>query len=381
MIRTLAATGLLALSLGVAHAEPLRLAYGATLATGFETNPLQVADDGPDGFFTRFALDGHVSRTFDRRVALFASGEGRARIYEGSVGAADDYGGLLRAGVGYAPSVLGGKLAVGAGVSHELGRSTFVDRATGLVYEVPGSGGGADVPVPDRFDFDATGAFLNLRYTQNRRLKWFLDTELEHTRYVKDYQVETDLSSLDYRSVVIEPGVKIKLNGVFSLGVSLALSRLDYDERPALDVAGTDVPGIRREYEYVQIRTSVTYDPANRFKVDLGIRADNRDDTYQRFLDYDSLGSQLRVEWARTPTSLVALHAEYTDLDYLHATVIDAADELRESDVLSLAARYQHTLGTGLEWFADLGTEDNTSTDPVFEYRRTWVQTGIRLAR
>jgi hypothetical protein len=358
------------------------LDYGFTALLGHDSNPLRVSGDGPNGLFTQLALDAGYSRVVSPSVALFANGVAQARLYESSVSDADWASGNLRAGIGYSPRGLTHRLALAAGGFYGLGRSTFTDRATGEVYEVDSiSTPGATVLIPDRFDYDSYGAFVNASWRQNDRLRFFLDTAWERSDYANDYTRNTDLYPLDHRSLTVEPGLSVQLNRMVGMGFSVALTDLDYDARPALDAAGFAVPGTTSKYRYAQYRVTFLVRPTTRWFVRLSLRSDDRNDTFAGYYDYGSLSAYASVDRDLTPRSRVRFHASWRRLDYDTATVPDEPELIRATDVRRLLGRYERTFSRRLRWFVEGGTQDAGSRDPVFAYDQNWFLSGVQFRR
>ena len=142
--------------------------YGARLATGYETNPLRISDDGPNGLFTDLLLDGHVRRAWDSGVELFANADAWQRFYESGTADADYAGGSVRTGAAFSPTR---RLSVTAGGFYSLYRATYTDRATGEVFEIsaPPSASISSVAIPDRLDYDGRGLFLCCRVRPRTR--------------------------------------------------------------------------------------------------------------------------------------------------------------------------------------------------------------------
>jgi hypothetical protein len=362
-----------------------RFDYGVSAALGFETNPLRVSDDGANGAFTQLALDGSATRIFGPTVALFANGNLQGRFHESAVSDADLGFGGLRAGVGYAPRRFGGgRLALAAGGILSASRSTFIDRQSGSIYEVEGRSGSSPpplVPIPGRFDANDYGAFLNTRWTQSRTVQWFLDLGWRRSHYINDYSATTELAPLDHRLLSVEPGVNLQLGPILNLGLSVALTDLDYDARPALDEAGNEVAGTKRNYRHATFRSTFSIAPGPRWNLRLGLRVGDRQDLYAGYYDYESRSVFTSVDRELGSRSLLRLVAAWNDLQYDNATVPDATDLFRGTEARTLHLRYEYRIGKQLLWFADVGDRSTDSDDFVFAYDQNWVLSGIQFRR
>jgi hypothetical protein len=366
-----------------ALAGDLQFNYGLGAAAGYDSNPLLVSGDGPGGAYTQLVADGSVRHALSPRLVLFANGIGRVRFHEEAVAGADNRSGSLRAGAGFAPRLWGGRFALAFGAQGALSDSTFIDRATGGVYEVgaaPPADPGTTVEIGDRFDARSWGAFTDLRFAQNRRVRWSLDAVWERTGYSEDY-ASVGLSPLDYRALTLEPGVELRLSELVTLEASVAWSDLDYDDRPVLDASGAEVAGIAREYHETRWRAALRFIPAAKWSVSLGLGNDAQRDTYAGYYDYGSWRSFLTVERAIGRRTNVQLHGGWREMDYDRAFLPTDPETLRATEVRTWLARFEHGIGEHLRWFADLGTEDDASTDPVFACEQDWFLTGIQFRR
>jgi hypothetical protein len=386
-IRNAVAVLALAGALSPAVAGETESTFGVGVVAGFDSNPLLVSDDGPSGAFAQLRLDGGVTRYVGAgsAAAFFLDGHVATRADEGRTSDAGHDGGDLRLGVALSPGFAGHRLVVSTGGRLAAYRGTFTDRATGRVYEAavaPPTDPPSTMPIPDRLDFDSSGAFLNLRWKQGPRLTWSLETSWDHTDYVEDYEHDTDLDPLDYRSLTVRPGASLRLGDLASLALRVALTDLDYDDRPALDEAGTEVPGTTRTYHYAQYQLLLQVKPAEPWSLHVALGAGGRDDEYAGYYDSVSRSGSIALGRHFGRKSQLRLVASLRDVEYDHATVSgDPADDIRGSDEQRFAGRFTRTIGEHLRWFVEGGTRQTDGRDPVFAYDRDWVITGFRYGR
>lgn len=361
--------------------------YGVGAAVGFDSNPLLVSGDGPSGAFTRFRLDGGLTRYIGpgSTAAFFLDGDVTSRIDESRTSDAGRDGGNLRVGVALSPGFAGHRLVVSTGGRLAAYRGTFTDRATGEVYEAavaPPTDPPSTTPIPDRLDFDNAGAFVNLRWKQGHRLTWSVETSWDRTDYGEDYAGNTDLDRLDHRSVTVRPGASFRFGDVATLAVNVALTDLDYDDRPALDETGTKVPGTTRTYHYARYQALVLVKPAEPWSFHVALGAGGRDDDYAGYYDTVSRSGSVALGRHFGSKSRLRLIASLRDVEYDHATVSgDPTDAIRGSDERYFAGRFTRTIGEHLRWYVEGGTQQTDSPDPVFAFDRDWVLTGFRFGR
>ena len=378
---------LLAMAVAPAAAGKTDTSFGVDLAVGFDTNPLRIMADGPeapDGAFTQLRLNGGVVQYVGSgsTTAFFVDGWAATRLDESATEDAGIDSGLLRAGLALSPPFAGHRFVITAGGQFAAHRATFTDRATGLVYDAvidPPTVPSTTIPIPERLDYDSAGAFLNLRWKQNTRWSFYLETSTNDTDYVEAYQTNTALERLDYGSVTFRPGMTVKLAEVATLSLSAGFTDLEYDYRPALDAAGDPVPGTRRSYEYTQYAATVKVDPVGPWSLNVGLTAGGRDDVQAGYYDSASGSGLLAVGRELGERNRLRFYATLRDVDYDQATVTgDPADPIRSSQEQRYAARFTHSFGERLRWYVEGGTQRTDSRDPVFAYDRDWVYIGIQ---
>jgi hypothetical protein len=359
--------------------------YGVSLTGGYDTNPLWVADDGPDGAFAELRLDGGVTRYVgDGSIAaFFAQGHVATRLDSSRTADAARDSGSVRIGTAISPPFAAHRLAISAGANVSAYRGTFTDRATGSIYEAsvaPATDPPSTIPIPDRLDSNTSGLFLDLRFKQNARLTWFLETSADRTAYLENYEAETDLDRLDFHALRIRPGASIGIGPLATLRVQIALTDLDYDDRPALDRSGVVVAGTTRSYRYAQYQVSLNVRPTDPWNLSLALASGGRDDTYAGYYDNVSRAGVLSVDRALGARSRLRVFATLRELDYDRATITgDPADGIRGSDERSYVARWSRRFGERLGWYVESGLQQTESEDPVFAYDRNWFLSGIRF--
>ena len=392
-MKTIAAANIVPLCLLVAvagvpaSAGETETSYSVRLVAGYDTNPLQVSKYGsaPSGAFSQLRLHGGVSGHTSPTVSLFASGQAGTRVDESLTSDAGYDSGAMRAGVSFLPRFAGQRMVFSLGGRYAIYRGTFTDNETGVVYEanaVPPNLPPTTIPIPERLNYDSAGAFLKLRWKQNRRFSLSLNSRFDRTDYVNDYAELTDLSPLDYRSVRVQPGASFRFSKAVSLGLSVVLTDLDYDDRLALDANGDEVSGTTRSYRYVNYQLAVSVRPADRWSLRVGLAGGGRDDTYAGYYDYANASAFLAVDHEFGLKSRLHVYASIFDTDYESATVSGdpAADVLGSSEQLYMA-RFDRSLGKRTRWFVEGGTRQRDNQNPVFTFDRDWFLTGIHFGR
>jgi len=377
---------LLACSAGSAAADEQTGEFHIRLGMGHDSNALRLNDAERDGLYAELNVVGVVHGSFNRKLGWFVDGRANGRNYESDLSDADAISGGLRGGFGATPNPYAyRKLSIAFGGLYNISRSTFVDRETGRVYEVtsaPLTAPPTTLAIPDRFDADSVGGFLEFNWKVNDRVRLFLNTSLEDAHYSEDYASGTFLHPLDYRVLTLEPGLFVRVHRMVGVGVSAVLSDLEYDENPALDAGGSEIPGTTRHYEYADFSLSVRIAPSKRVNLEIGMRGGARDDTYAGYYDFDSRVSFFGLDCKPGRRSRLQLYASTRQLDYDNAVVPGSVNgDFRGSDVTRLVGRYEWRFQKRLGLFGEGGAQQTENTDPVYAYDRNWVLTGITFRR
>jgi hypothetical protein len=126
--------------------------FSAELMTGYDSNPLKLADDAGGGY-TEGSVDFEVKADVGYRKELSARLRADTRLFAGEVSNADETHGSLDLGFEWVPIKEGHRrLILDVGADLDARRKTFTSRATGDVFEVDENG--TPVPIPERFDSD-----------------------------------------------------------------------------------------------------------------------------------------------------------------------------------------------------------------------------------
>ncbi|HKQ62007.1 MAG TPA: hypothetical protein VJS92_12010 [Candidatus Polarisedimenticolaceae bacterium] len=386
MSRTTRRFALFALVLGAlpaAAATDLEGELGVGLGLGYDSNPLRIMDDGSGGAFSELRFDGRLDLRTSRALKLFGTLEGQARAHGSDVSNADARDGELRLGAELAPNPQGHRpLVLAIGGSLGANRATFTDRSTGAPYAVAVGDGTTTAEIPERFDADTAGAFLDVRWRVQRRTRLWLKTALERTDFVNDYREFPELGSLDYRGLSLEPGVLVQVNRLAAVGLSALVTDLDYVEQTALDADGAPVAGTRRQYRSLDWALSLRIVPQRGMNLRVGLRDGDREDTFAGFYDYSARGAYCSFDWAPGPKGKLALLASLRRVDYSHATVPGTTSgETLGSDTRRLVGRYDWQAPSGLGFYAEAGLQRSDNQDPLFTYGRNWMLTGIQYRR
>jgi hypothetical protein len=383
-IAALLTVAALALS-GSLFAAETRGSVSIGLLYGYDTNPLLIMNDGPNGGFTELRLGGAFNVTFRPVVTLFMDGNGALRRFGSSFSGANRGGGRAQLGLTFAP-VRGdpGKMALAVGGLYGVDRTTFTDRMSGESFEIlpdPNDPLSA-VAIPDRFSVDTTGAFLDYRWRPMRSFRVLFRGQLEKNDFVEDYTDTGVLHSLDNTAIILEPAFQYQINRMMAFTVSVILTDIEYDDRPALDLEGFEVEGTTREYRSAEYRVEVLVSPTRNTFVNFGVRNGDRADTYVGYYDFNAQTAFLSVDQAIGKRNRVRVSGSMLKVDYDRAIVPGTIEEaIRGSEIRRYVARYDYVFHRNVGLFFEGGVQRNDNQDPIFAFDRDWVLTGIEFRR
>jgi hypothetical protein len=350
---------------------------------GVDTNPLEIQDDGPGGAYSEVRISTSGSVPLSPRSTLRLSGTVGARVYDSSVADAGRELGLGRIGfeTTFGP-IANRPVVLGIGVLGAIDRSTFTDPATGRVYTVdaePATVPPTAVPIPRRFDSDTSGGFVDAHFRLGRRVSAFVASTIQSVDFVEEYGDRTALESLDYRLLVVEPGVRISLHQTAALRFSVASTDVEYDEQPAIDTSGVAVPGVSRAYRATDLHLALSLVPAARFRLDVDLRGGARTDAYAGYYDLDALGASIRASHRPNWRTRLELVASSRDVAYAHAAVTTSVEgRLRGSRADRFAGRVEYDLRRSTTLYTETGVENVDNNDAELAHGRSWLAVGLR---
>jgi len=364
----------LAASPAAAAEEPRPLDYGITLATGYDSNPLHLAERGAGAAYAdlRGALAGRLE--VGRGTELFASGAATTRVHERRAHDADASYGDVKAGVHWTNRA-SRRVDISAAGRFTAARSTFTDRLTGDVY-VSGA------PLPDRFDSNTTGGLVEIRWAPQRRLRLQLGTEYERRSYVEDYAGIEGVDPLDSSAWLVTPRVRILVSQTVAIEAGADWSSRTYDALPAVDASGGPVEGVARRDRGTAWRVTVDARPSSRWDVSAGVIAAGRRDLEAGYFDTRGQSAYVLAGMKAGRTGRVQIYGSLQNLDYPQATLTnDPNAPHRGSDALRTLARYERPLRPGVTFATEAGIQRTGNRDPLYAYDRDWIQTAIRFKR
>lgn len=355
------------------------------LVLGYDSNPLASSGEAGSGSFAELRLDTGTRVGFmEGRVSMFLDADGSARNHQSSLSHADDLHLETRGGLALVPfSGVRSKVSLALGVSYGVHRSTFTDPVTGEIYRLAASSPldpEEGEEIPDRFDYDDAGAFVDLRWKVNRRLRISLEGSRGRTDFTEDYADIDSLQSLDSRADTVRPSVLFKVAD--SVWIELFGSWTDrkYDRQPARDASGEEVAGVMRDFSYSGYGVIVRVAPATRWRGGFGTIASSRNDTYAGYYDSTGLTSYTWLSRKAGERGLIQLLGSWREQDYENVVIANDPDgDLRGNDTTRIIGRYEREMKGRFVLYFEAGSERSGDRDPVYTYSQNWASTGFRF--
>ncbi len=361
------------------QAAELKPTLELELGQGHDSNPLELPSDQEGGFFTQVELDAGLDVELNPEVGLFVHADGTRRLYRSALSDGDYGWADARAGAAFTPYHSGfRRLSVGLGGTYGSYRSTFIDPATGQVL-LFGSDPNTAIEIPDRFDFDSAGAFLDLRLRLHRSVLLFLDSRIERRDFVDKYDEVPALQSLDDRTLTVEPGARWLVGDRVTLEGSFVWMDRKYDHLHSLDQEAVEVPGTRREYRYKGLGLTLGIDPYQDWNISLGHRGTERDDRFAGYYDSEGTWSFLSVAYSLHERNHFLVYASRRTLHYDNATVdLESDGRVRGGEILQVLGRADRGLGDHFSVFFEAALIRTDDRDPIYVYDRDLARVGLR---
>ena len=366
------------LAAGIVFAGDNSVEFEIDLTSGFDSNPLQMPVNEPDGMFLEAKLGANMDREIASGVSMFFDLSTTLQRYESNVSDADTSRGDLKAGFEFVPYrnrqkriklQVGGRLVVN--------REIFTSRSSGTVFSVS-DGLGGQVEIPDRFDSNRTEGFFDVEWRLNYRMRLSLDTTYIDKNYTEDYSSLSTVESLDYNSFGFEPKFRVDLTDSLDLKASVEVVDREYDTRTALDLTGISVPGSVREYDDVTYSLAVYYRPKAVWALSGGVSLSDREDVYAGYYNYDELSYYGTFRTKIGQRNQLRTRVSVNDRDYVRAIVNGEINgEIRENNNVRVKSSFSRTLTQNLSLTVEAVFYEVKSRNALYEYDRNqlgvWV--------
>lgn len=259
-------------------------------------------------------------------------------------------------------------------VEYSLSDSTYVERSTGLLADFSGFN------TEDRYD--ATTVTLKNRY--RRPVSDAIEIGLRVNYKTKDYEdyEPIGLYSLDYKQLMLQPGVAIDINERSTLAVDLIISLRDYDSRLAKDEFGDNIGNKELSYDYLGFKADYDVELSDLMALSFSYKHVNRTDNGGGYYDQskDKLKLALQIKPDDRQSIDVSVAKSDTNFDK-PPFALDLDEENRETKGYQYAIEYEYRIGERIKqpthFVFKLLVEDYEDSDPVYSYDRNRILAGI----
>lgn len=253
--------------------------------------------------------------------------------------------------------------------SHE---ETNFDPDDGLDREI------SAVDVADRFAYRAAGIEGEFGHELGRWY-WGFDTRLEKRLY-DDVPL---LRNFDHEFLFTRVSIEYALGDATELSLGLRRYRRLYDERLARDANGElSAANETLRYDYRGVGLGITRELTRAFEVELELLAVERLDEFVGYYDYTQNVVSLRARYRPNRRFYLSVGVVARSYEYPNAFAFNLPTEpLRETDSTSLVVDAEFRVTERLSLWAELDSEDVSSTDPRAAFARTRSMLGLMWRR
>lgn len=240
------------------------------------------------------------------------------------------------------------------------------------------------IDITDRFDATWSGFETAGRVPISEEADFIYDLYFEGKQY--EEILGTTLSNLNYQQSEIDFGFEKRIWPRVNLLTMLGYGVRFYEDRRAKNQDGADLPGTELEFTYLEAENVLEYLITDRWKWQIGLDVDLREDNEQNY--YDTTQAQLftRVRYRNGDWVRFLFYASYINrkFDNIELDINNGIDEedLREKEGFRGKIELQRTVFVRPQMIFDLilGAEINsfTNSDPNFTYDRTQTYVGLR---
>ncbi|MEM7562728.1 MAG: hypothetical protein AAF353_06725 [Pseudomonadota bacterium] len=383
--KSLLITGTLFALLSIGTKPVLASSLKISSDLGYDSNPFRLSDEfDPDAeVFTRVAIRGSL----DLNESLRLFGRNQSLFYFGGGDEADS-----------SKTTIGGsyteKFKLGEKKSRFRARLQWIERDKTYISRLSGEQGTTSVPDPDdpfeeitievgdRYDYNESRIDLRLssRLDKRHRIAGFVEFR------ERDYESfpQTDLSDLDYSSMIYGGEWQYRLNSGNRIEVGLDLRMRDYDDRRNRNPEGNTIAGTNLDQDSWIAR----FEYRSKYSESLTLRYqafyELRDDNGGSYYNAERYRLRLKSTYLRDNNHRLNMSLTYSDTAYpdradTGVSGVTEDDEVNEQSGYQLSAEYlvPHTSIPELNYVWSVRSDQFDSDLPEYNYDRTQLRFGI----
>ncbi|MGI1678508.1 MAG: hypothetical protein K6L75_07255 [Cellvibrionaceae bacterium] len=271
-------------------------------------------------------------------------------------------------------------------INYNTKDSIFVDRSSGDVPIFNGE------PVGERFDAVWVGFDFSGTIPISEEAEFIFNLDFKNKEY-ESYE-DIGLSNLNYKQVNLDVGFEKEIWSKVFLKTMIGYSKRVYEDRRAREKNKTLIPDTDLEYSYLEAINAIEYRFAKRWKFEIGLDVDQRQDNEKGY--YDSTQAKLitRLRYRNSDYVKFLLSARYLKRRYdeigedpavgsiVTPGGVDEEELEKSREGVRVRAEFIRRLVSQGPLTLDLimGLEYDTfeNSNPVFSYDRGQTYVGLR---
>ncbi|MGH1469708.1 MAG: hypothetical protein ACRBCS_00835 [Cellvibrionaceae bacterium] len=273
----------------------LSLSSATVVAHDFELDAVIGLDSNPNKLTSDLDLDngGYGMSRFEfshmpTRTGYYYQLEARTDIYktgeETTVESnSEDFTGKVELGYKWRPKNKHGRSKYKWELNYNEKDSIFVDRSSGDVPVFNGT------PVGERFDASWVGFDFSGTIPISNEAEFIFNVDFKNKEY-ESYE-EIGLSNLNYKQANLDIGFEKEIWSKVFLKTMIGYSKRQYEDRRAREKNKALIPDTDLEYTYLEAVNAIEYRFAKRWKFEIGLDIDQRQDNEKGY--YDSTQAKL----------------------------------------------------------------------------------------
>lgn len=344
-------------------------------ATGYDSNPYRVSANEQGGSYVDLDAGVDYENPLSDATLFFLSLDADSTVFFGDADDASHHSAGMEAGMEFEWGRRGNdrfKLKLGA--ESDMRRGTYVSRFTGQIGEIGGT------PIPDRFDYNRVGAFVESDYYLGRDAQFALDVKFYDKNYVEDYSA-LGADRLDATQWAVAPKFEYEITDKWQTSLFVEFAKRTYDDRPVDDASGTPIPGRNREYDYQDYGFDVEYAPTETLEWSFGYSAGNRRDNGGGYWDYDSADYFVQLESKFASDAELSIKLYRTEKEYDNVVVVANPEEQYARTGNGIELDYERNVTIGqirdMTLFAKLDYFDGSESSSRSAYTRGIAMVGV----
>lgn len=359
------------------------------ILTGLDSNPNKLTntldlDNGGYGMerieFSHMPIRTGYYYQLEVRSDIYKTGE--ETTYESN---AEHFNGKAELGFKWRPKGKYGRSRYKWEINHNTKDSVFVDRSTGDVPVVNG------VAIGERFDAKWSGFDFSSTIPISEDADFIFNLDFKNKEY-ESYE-ELGLSNLNYKQADLDIGFEKEIWKKVYLKTLIGYSKRIYEDRRAREKNKTLIPDTDLEYTYLEAINAIEYRFAKRWKFEIGLDVDQRQDNEKGY--YDSTQAKLitRLRYRNRDYVKFLLSARYLKRRYDEigedpavGTIVTPGlneEELEKSrEGYRIRAEYIRRLTQRkiltLDLIMGIKYDSFENSNPIFSYDRAQTYVGLR---